>query len=154
MAYNASSTYKSFLMHKNGENWEKLIDIKEYPDLGGNPETIDTTTLTDKMRTSVPGIQDVDNLSFTANYDPDQYATLMTQVAADETTPSDYAVWFGGTDVTGSDPTPTGNLGKFSFKGKLNAYVSGNGVNEAREISISIALSSPIEWDRGTSESA
>lgn len=153
MAYNASSTYKSFLMHStDGTTYTKLIDIKDYPDLGGDPETIDTTTLTDIMRTSVPGIQDVDNLTFTANYDPDQFATLQSVVATDSETPSYYAVWFGGTEVAGSDPTPTGNLGKFSFKGRMNAYVSGNGVNEARSVNISIALASKIEWDRGTSE--
>ena len=31
----AISTYKIFLMQKNEETWEKLIDIKEFPDLGG-----------------------------------------------------------------------------------------------------------------------
>ena len=34
----AISTYKIFLMQKNKETWEKLIDIKEFPDLGGAPE--------------------------------------------------------------------------------------------------------------------
>ena len=36
MSYNASSTYMSFLMHSNdGVTYEKLIDIKNYPDMGG-----------------------------------------------------------------------------------------------------------------------
>ena len=30
----AISTYKIFLMQKNEDAWEKLIDIKEFPDLG------------------------------------------------------------------------------------------------------------------------
>ena len=34
----AISTYKIFLMQKNTSAWEKLIDIKEFPDLGGEPE--------------------------------------------------------------------------------------------------------------------
>jgi hypothetical protein len=49
----AISTYQVFLML--GE--EKLIDIKDFPDLGGAPETLDTTTLSDNMTTSIPGIQ-------------------------------------------------------------------------------------------------
>ena len=150
--YNASSTYKSFLMHStdNGTSYTKLIDIKDYPDLGGEPEAIDTTTLTDIMRTSVPGIQDLDSLTFTANYDPDQYAQLEALRISDLDEPSYYAVWFGGTENAGADPTPTGNLGKFSFKGRLSCYVSGAGVNEARQISISIAPASVITFERGT----
>lgn len=35
----AISTYKTFLMKKGdtGDTWSKLIDIKEFPDLGGEP---------------------------------------------------------------------------------------------------------------------
>ena len=42
----AISTYKVFLMKKadTGEQWSKLIDIKEFPDLGGEPEMLETTT--------------------------------------------------------------------------------------------------------------
>ena len=39
----AISTYKIFLMQKNTSAWEKLIDIKEFPDLGGAPEMLETT---------------------------------------------------------------------------------------------------------------
>lgn len=47
----AISTYKVFLMKKadTGEQWSKLIDIKEFPDLGGEPEMLETTTLSDNM---------------------------------------------------------------------------------------------------------
>ena len=44
----AISTYKIFLMQKKENAWEKLIDIKEFPDLGGTPEMLETTTLTDQ----------------------------------------------------------------------------------------------------------
>ena len=29
----ATSTYMTYLMHKNSSTWEKLIDIQEFPDL-------------------------------------------------------------------------------------------------------------------------
>lgn len=148
MAYNASSTYKTFLMHStDGTSYTKVIDIKDFPDLGGEPETIDTTTLTDRMRTSVLGIQEAENFVFNANYDPAQFQTLATLAAADEAAPSYYSVWFGGTDVAGADPTPTGNLGKFDFKGTMaKPYVTGAGVNEARSIAIVIAPASPVDF--------
>ena len=55
----AISTYKVFLMKKadTGEQWSKLIDIKEFPDLGGEPEMLETTTLSDNMQTYIAGIQ-------------------------------------------------------------------------------------------------
>ena len=68
----AISTYKVFLMKKKTdpeETYEKLVDIKEFPDLGGEPEMLETTTLSDNMQTYIAGIQSLDGLSFTANYD-------------------------------------------------------------------------------------
>ena len=51
----AISTYKVFLMKKKTtpeETYEKLVDIKEFPDLGGEPEMLETTTLSDNMPVS------------------------------------------------------------------------------------------------------
>ena len=45
----AISTYKIFLMKKDGEAYKKLIDIKSFPDLGGAPENLETTTLSNSM---------------------------------------------------------------------------------------------------------
>ena len=153
MAYNASSTYMTFLMKGTGSgtiSYSKLVDIKDFPDLGGAPELLDTTTLTDKSRTGVPGIIELDSLEFTANYDPDQYDTLNTQMSTDLQAASHYAVWFGGTEVPGSDPTPSGDKGKFSFDGKLTVWVEGGGVNEVRNMHIAIACTTPITFTKGS----
>ena len=64
----AISTYKIFLMMKETSTYTKLVDIKDFPDLGGAPEMLETTTLSDKMQTYIPGIQSIDALEFTANY--------------------------------------------------------------------------------------
>ena len=147
MSYNATSTYMTFLMHStDGSTWEKLVDIKSFPDLGGDPELLDTTTLTDKQRTGVPGIIESDTLVFEANYDKNDFTKLNTQMEADRSANSHYAVWFGGTEVSGEDPTPTGALGKFTFDGKLTVRVAGGGVNEPRAMSVSIAASTPISF--------
>jgi hypothetical protein len=136
----ATSSYKTFLMHaKTGNTYEKLVDIKDYPDLGGEPEMLQTTTLSDKMHTYVPGIQSLEGMSFTANYDKEVYTTLEALKDKDES----YSVWFGGTESE-SGVTPTGEDGKFDFKGKLSVFVSGGGVNEVRNMTITIAPSTPI----------
>ena len=136
----AISTYKAFLMKStDGSVYEKLIDIKDFPDLGGAPEMLETTTLSDSMQTYIPGIQSLDALEFTTNYTKEDYEKLKDLEGVENY----YAVWFGGT-VEGGVATPTGSDGKFNFKGQLSAFVTGGGVNEVVGMTISIAPSTPI----------
>lgn len=136
----AISTYKIFLMMKSDSAYEKLIDIKDFPDLGGAPEMLETTTLSDKMQTYIPGIQSNDALEFTANYTKDDYA----KIRALEGTEHEFAVWFGGTE-SGGVVTPTGTDGKFEFSGQISAFPVGGGVNEVVDMTVTIAPSTAIE---------
>lgn len=140
----AISTYKIFLMQKDtaGTAWEKLIDIKEFPDLGGTPEMLETTTLSDRMQTYIPGIQSLDALEFTSNYTLADYKKLKALDGQDK----QYAVWFGGTE-SGDTVTPTGSDGKFKFNGQLSVFPVGGGVNEVVDMTITIAPSTPITMD-------
>lgn len=138
----AISTYKSFLMQKDTAAWKKLIDIKEFPDLGGAPEMLETTTLSDNMQTHIPGIQSLDSLEFKANYDLDDYKALKALEGEEK----EYAVWLGGTE-TGGVLTPTGSNGKFKFKGQLSVYANGGGTNEVVDMTITIAPSTVITLD-------
>ena len=137
----ASSTYKTFLMKKGtGGEYEKLVDIKDFPDLGGSPEMIETTTLSDHMQTYIEGIQSSDALEFTINYDLATYESLLALKGVE----TDFAVWFGGTGE-GEKLVPTGDEGKFAFKGYLTPRVTGKGANEVKEAIVSIAPSTPID---------
>ena len=140
----AISTYKTFLMcDKEGTGtYTKLIDIKEFPDLGGAPEMLETTTLSDKMQTYIPGIQSLDSLEFVANYTLDDYKKLVTMQDSGKDTK--FAVWFGGTEQVDGSVTPTGDKGKCAFTGQLSVYANGSGTNEVVEMTITIAPSSPI----------
>lgn len=138
----ATSTYKTFLMKGSGSTtptYQKLVDITEFPDIGGEPELLDTTTLSDKMRTFILGIQNNEGMAFNANYDPTDYQALKALEGVD--TP--YAVWFGGTE-SGGVVTPTGSEGKFSFNGQLSVRVNGGAVNEVRGMTITIAPTTVI----------
>lgn len=138
----AISTYKIFLMKKTETTYEKLIDIKEFPDLGGAPEMLETTTLSDNMQTYIPGIQSLDALEFTTNYTLNEYKKLKALEGID----NEYAVWFGGTE-SGDVVTPTGSDGKFKFNGQLSVFPVGGGVNEVVGMTITIAPSTPITMD-------
>ena len=137
----AISTYKIFLMKKasTGDTYEKVIDIKDFPDLGGAPEMLETTTLSDKMQTYIPGIQSLDALEFTANYTKEDFTKLKALEGKEES----YAVWFGGTE-SGGVLTPTGSDGQVEFKGQLAAFPVGGGVNEVVDMTVTIAPSTPI----------
>ena len=139
----AISTYKIFLMSStDGSQYEKLIDIKSFPDLGGAPAMLETTTLSDAAQTYIPGIQASDALEFESNYTKADY----TKLKALEGKETQFAVWFGGTGE-GENLTPTGSDGKFKFKGYLSVYPVGSGVNEVVNMNINIAPSTPITVD-------
>lgn len=139
----AISTYKIFLMKKSGtgDTYEKFLDIKSFPDLGGAPEMLETTTLSDPMQTYIAGIQSLDALEFEANYTKADYEKCKEE----EGKTSSWAVWFGGTS-TGSTVTPTGEYGKFEFDGMLSAFPTGGGVNEVVGMTVTIAPSTPISF--------
>lgn len=130
----ARSTYGVYLMKGSGTGttpaYTKLVDIKDFPDLGGAPEMIETTTLSDTMQTYITGIKSSDALEFTANYSKADYTTL--DALKDTNTP--YAVYFG----------EDGKDGKFTFSGYLSVRVNGGGVNEVIGMTISIAPSTAI----------
>lgn len=140
-----SSTYKSFLMVKKDATYEKLIDIVSYPDLGGAPEMLEATTLSDPMTVNVLGIQSLDALEFESNYDLAKYTELKGMEGEDH----EFAVWLGGTESNGT-VTPTGSDGKFEFGGQLAVYVNGGGVNEVRKMTVSIAATTAIKLGSAT----
>ena len=127
----AISTYGIALMYKaEGDTYSKLIDIKDFPDLGGAPEMLETTTLSDNMQTYIPGIQSLDALEFTANYTLADFKKIKAMEGKDTA----FAVWFGA----------EGANGKFEFNGQISAFPVGGGVNEVVSMTISIAPSTPI----------
>lgn len=137
------STYQTYLMYQKqvsggtSMSYEKLIDIKSFPDLGGNPERLDATTLSDPMRVYIEGIQDTEEIVFEANYSLDAYKKLKDLKGK----ALQYAVWLGAD----ASAEPDGHDGKFEFTGTLSCKVTGGGVNEVAGLSITITPNTVIE---------
>lgn len=132
---------ETYLMMYNGSGYEQLVCIKSYPDLGGEPEQIQTTTLCEvKNHTYINGLQDTGSFEFTANYTKADYQKLLDAAAAGTQT---YAVFFG----SGRDTVIDSDNGAFYFEGELSCWPTGHGVNEAREITISISVASEVYFD-------
>ena len=97
---------------------------------------LETTTLSNNMQTNILGIQSLDALEFTCNYDLTDYKKIKALAGNKEY----FAVAF-----CSAPDTVTGDLGLFEFEGMADVYVAGAGVNEVVEMTVVIAASTPIE---------
>lgn len=109
----------------------KEIDIKDFPDLGGAPEMLETTTLSDAAQTFILGIQSLSAMEFTANYTKSDFEN----VEGDANTDLYYALEFG----------TSGSEGVFKWQGQHSVYVVGAGVNAVTEMKIVVAPSTKPE---------
>ena len=108
---------------------EKVVDIKDFPDLIGDPNMLETTTLSDEAVTNIPGIRSSDMLTFTCNY-----------TKADFTAVNEKA----NTDLYYSLEFSDGS--KFTWQGQHTCGLPGKGVDEVIEFTINIAASTAVEF--------
>ena len=112
---------------ESAENVAKVVDIKDFPDMLGESEMLETTTLSDPQVTNIPGIRSSDTLAFTCNYTKTDFAA----VNDDAETPLFYELSF-------SDGS------KFTWQGQHTCGLPGKGVNEVIEFTINIAASTAV----------
>lgn len=129
----AMNTYQVALKWgTSAETVKKVIDIKDFPDLMGEPEMLETTTLSDAQVTNIPGIKSSDSMAFTYNFTSADFAA----VEADANKPLFYELDF-----------PDGS--SFSWQGQHTSSIPGKGVNEVIEATINIAASTPVTFKAG-----
>lgn len=133
----AYTSYQTYLMKAGTTAWEKLIDIRDFPDVHGDPNMLDTTTLSDAEETQIPGIKKASDKKFRALYTKAAYSTLK----ALEGTAIRIAIYFG---EDGAD-------GIFEGKGILTVKVLGKGVDEVREMELSFAMEEAFEYKASAS---
>ena len=111
----AKCTHITYLMHKAAGDsaFTKLVDITQYPDLGGDTEKIDVTTLSDRKKRNI-------------NYEKADYEKLLAIQEAG--TIDEYQLWFG----------ENGEDGIWEWAGIMAVHPSSGGTNAAREMSFSI----------------
>lgn len=129
MAITTENTY--FIHSTDGKAYSKLIDIKEFPDLGSAPGTVDVTTLSDHMKKYLAGLVDTGQLEFKANYDKTDFTTVNALV--------------GKTGYFGIQFGKSGEDGTFTFQGQPNVIVNGAGTESAVDMTVTVTVSSEIE---------
>lgn len=119
----------TFLMKKNAEGkFEKLCDITKYPQLGGETEQVEVTTLSDKKKRYIPGLEDTQKMEFGANYTKAAYKKLYDLQTAG--TVDTYRLCFG--DEEGSD-------GCWEWAGRVNLFLSEGESGAHRQITFTIS---------------
>ena len=113
----------------SGETYTDLTNLQEIPDLGGESEAIEITTLADAAHMYTDGILNYgDSLSFKFLYDKQQFTTLNTLSGSI------------GWKVTLPDNASC------SFEGTCSVKLDGVGVNSPLTYTLSIKPSSAMVW--------
>lgn len=122
------------LHYDNNGNFERIDYLMEVPELGGEPEQVEVTTLQDGTRKYIPGIKDPGDLEFNFLYDNETSGSnfRIAQGLAEAGDPVDFKVVF-----------PDGT--EWAFSGIPNVRINSGGVNEALTFTMSIMLQSEFE---------
>lgn len=108
---------------------EKVVDIKDFPDLVSDPELLEVTTLSDSQVVNIMGIKGADMLTFTYNFTKEDFG----KVEADAGKHLFYELSF-------SDGS------KFTWEGQHTSGLPGKSVNEVIEATINIAASTAVTF--------
>ena len=129
----AISSYGVVLKWGEGaEAVAKKVDIKDFPDLFGDPNLLETTTLANKQQTYIPGILSSDMKAFTANYTAADFKACNDD--------ADKNLYYSLEFSDGS---------KFTWQGKHTMGLPGKGVDEVIEMTINVVPSTDITFSQG-----
>lgn len=117
------------LSYQNGGDFVELTNLQEIPELGGEAEAIEITTLADAAHTYTNGILNYgDSLAFIFLYEKEQFSTLQAL-----TEPTEWKV-----------ELPDGT--SCSFGGTCSVKLAGVGVNAALTYTLSVKPNSAMVW--------
>lgn len=117
------------LSYKVGEEFLALTNLQEIPDLGGETEAIEITTLADGAHMYCDGLKNYgDSLAFKFLYEKEQFASLGALTGANE--------W--------KVELPDGEA--CSFSGTSSIKLDGVGINSALTYTLSVKPNSEMIW--------
>jgi len=123
------------LSYKSGgaSTYTDLTNLQDIPDLGGDVDSIEITTLNDDAHIYMNGLKDYgDSLDFKFIYDTTQFTTLKALTGSIE--------W----KVTLPDGVSGGNATAITFSGEPNVKLNGGTYNEAMTYTLSIKPNSAM----------
>lgn len=126
-------------MKTAGSTFKDLEGLQSVPEIGGDPEQVDVTTLVDATKKYIAGIQDMDSLEFTFLYDNAVFKELK-------------AVQTSGKEAEFKITYPDGST--CTFKGGVTIKMGGAEINGAFQFTLAVTVSSgPDFTDASTTPS-
>lgn len=117
------------LSYKSGDDFVALTNLQKIPDLGGETEAIEITTLADGAHVYTDGLKNYgDSLGFTFLYEKEQFATLNALEGVSE--------W--------KVELPDG--GACSFSGTSSVKLDGAGIATALTYTLSVKPNTEMAW--------
>ena len=117
----------------SGSTYTVLPGLKEVPELGVDPEKVDNTVLSDKIKQAELGIGDIGDLAYKFKWD---------NKAADNSYRKLRELANSGEKASFEETFPDGT--KFQFDAQCSIKVGGGGGNAAVEFTVNMALQSDI----------
>lgn len=131
----AISTFNTHLYYKDGSDWVEPVEIKNVPSLYGEPNQLETTTLSDPQQTFIAGIRQSGGImAFNYNYTSESFDTVAALEEEGELT---WILIFKG-ELTEAGALPTNHEGVFTFKGTVSPGLNEGGVDEVVEAVLNI----------------
>ncbi|MDT2600354.1 phage tail tube protein [Enterococcus hulanensis] len=109
----------------------EIEGLQAVPEIGGDPEQVDITTLKDANKKYISGIQDMDSLEFTFLYDKAVFTKLK-------------AVQTAGKEAEFELAYPDG--AKCTFTGGVTVKMGSGEVNGAYQFTLSVTVSDGPDW--------
>lgn len=113
------------------QGFEVIDGLQAVPEVGGDPEQVDVTTLADATKKYISGIQDMDSLEFTYLYDKAAFTKLK-------------AVQTSGKEAQFKLTYPDGAV--CSFTGGVTVKMGAGEVNGAYQFTLSVTVSDGPDW--------
>lgn len=111
--------------------FSEIKGLQAVPEIGGDPEQVDVTTLADANKKYIAGIQDMDSLEFTFLYDKATFTKLK-------------AVQTSGKEAEFKVEYPDGAI--CSFTGGVTVKMGSGEVNGAYQFTLSVTVSDGPNW--------
>lgn len=130
--------YKNFPTAQLPTSYVKVADITNFPELIGDSDDIDSTTMSDTQRTYENGLQNAPTDSFTAQYSREKFEAIQDLIEANgRNAKYHFCLLF-------SDSRSV-----FDWRGSINVGIGAGSINEIITMPLPISFASAVRLRKG-----
>lgn len=130
--------YRNYVISELPTSFVKVADITDFPELIGDTEDIESTTMSDTQRTYESGLQGAPTDSFTAQFDRSKFEAIQDLIT-DNGRNTKYRFCLLISD----------SKSVFDWVGSINVGLGGGAINEIVSMPINITFATPVRLRKG-----